>query len=162
MRILHRCGVAALILLALLSSLRPLAAQNWSGVGGGFAGFGAGVWVGLGYATVQACTGTFIETPEQAVDQMALPILVGLATGIGIGVSAEDRLNDTVLWAAVGWASGLGLGGWVGSRIWDDPPAAWAGAVIGGAAGLVVGGIVGYVRSGGGNAGMPMMIRIPL
>jgi hypothetical protein len=54
------------------------------------------------------------------------------------------------------------MGALVGSRIWDDPTAAWAGAVIGGAVGLVAGGIVGYVASGDGDAGIPMMIRVPI
>ena len=71
-------------------------------------------------------------------------------------------MDDTVLWAAVGWASGLGIGALIGSRLWDDPPGPWAGAAIGGAAGLLLGGIVGFVKSEEGSVGVPIMIRIPL
>ena len=153
---------AAMILLAAASPMRPLAAQDWSAIGGALAGVSAGALVGFGYFSVRARTGTYFETSEQAAKHMAVPIFAGLATGIVLGVSAEERLDETVLWAAVGWASGVGIGALIGSQLWDDPPGPWAGAAIGGAAGLLVGGIVGFVNSEEGNVGVPAMIRIPL
>ena len=154
-------GSAVILVVALFPS-RPLAAQDWSPVGGALVGVSAGAWVGLGYLTVRARSGDFMESTEQATRQLAIPVLTGLGTGIALGAFGEDRLNDTALWAAVGWASGLGVGALIGSQIWDDPPGPWAGAVIGGAAGLLVGGIVGYVNSGEGNGGVPAMVRVPL
>ncbi len=93
---------------------------------------------------------------------MAIPIFAGLVTGIVLGVSSEERLSETALWASVGWVSGAGIGALIGSQIWDDPPAPWAGAAIGGAAGLLVGGIIGFGNSEEGDVGVPAMIRIPL
>ncbi len=151
-----------MILLAAVSPTRPLAAQDWSDVGGALAGVSAGALIGFGYFTVRARAGTYFETSEQAAKHMAVPIFAGLATGIVLGISAEEHLNETVLWAAVGWASGVGIGALIGSQLWDDPPGPWAGAAIGGAAGLLVGGIVGFVNSEEGNADVPAMIRIPL
>jgi hypothetical protein len=151
-----------MVLLAVFSPTPSLAAQDWSPVGGALAGVSAGALVGLGYFSARARAGKYIETAEEATKQMVAPVLTGLVTGIVLGVSTEDRLDDTVLWAAVGWASGLGIGALIGSRLWDDPQGPWAGAAIGGAAGLLVGGIVGFVRSGEGNVGVPAMIRIPL
>ena len=52
-----------MILLAVLSPTRPLAAQNWSVVGGALGGVGAGAWVGLGYLTVRARGGAYLDTP---------------------------------------------------------------------------------------------------
>ena len=151
-----------MILLAAVSPTRAVAAQDLSPVGGALAGVSAGALIGFGYFTVRARAGTYFETSEQAKKQMAVPIFAGLATGIVLGVSAEDRLGETVLWAAVGWASGLGIGALIGSQLWDDPPGPWAGAAIGGAAGLLVGGIAGFVNSGEGSVGVPAMVRIPL
>ncbi len=162
MKIMRNLAASALILLAVLSPRRPLAAQDWSALGGALAGVGAGAWVGLGYLSVRARGGAYIDMPGYKARQVAIPILAGLATGIAISVYAEDRLNDTVLWASVGWASGLGVGALIGSRIWDDPQGPWAGAAIGGAAGLLVGGIVGFLNSEEGNLGVPVMVRIPL
>ena len=162
MKVTRRLTGSTMILLAVLSPTRPLAAQDWSDVGGALAGVSAGALVGLGYFTVRARAGTYIETVGQAARELAVPALAGLVTGLAIGVSAEDRLGDTVLGATVGWVSGLGIGALIGSRLWDDPPGPWAGAAIGGAAGLLVGGIVGFVKSGEGNVGVPAMIRIPL
>ncbi len=162
MKIMGNLTGAAMILLAVLSPTRPLAAQDWSAVGGALAGVGAGAWVGLGYLSVRARGGAYVDMAGYRTRQVGIPVLAGLGTGIGLSVYAEDRLNDTVVWAAVGWASGLGVGALIGSRIWDDPQGPWAGAVIGGAAGLLVGGIVGFVDSGKGNPGVPVMVRIPL
>ena len=162
MKVTQRLTGLAMILLAVLSPTRPLAAQDWSDVGGALAGVSAGALVGLGYLSLRARTGSYIDTTGQAARQVAVPSLAGLVTGIGLGISAEDRLDETVLWAAVGWASGLGIGALIGSRLWDDPPGPWAGAAIGGAAGLVLGGIVGFVKSEEGNVGVPVMVRIPL
>ena len=162
MKVNQRLTGPAMILLAVLSPTRPLAAQDWSDVGGALAGVSAGALVGLGYLSVRARAGSYIDTTGQAARQLAVPTLAGLVTGIGLGISAEDRLDDTVLWAAVGWASGLGIGALIGGRLWDDPPGPWAGAAIGGAAGLLLGGIVGFVKSEEGNMGVPIMVRIPL
>ena len=162
MKIMRNLTGSAVILLAVLSPTRPLAAQDWSTVGGALAGVGAGAWVGLGYLSVRARGGAYIDMPGYGARQVGIPVLAGFGTGIVVSVYAEDRLNDTVVWAAVGWASGLGVGALIGSRIWDDPQGPWAGAVIGGAAGLLVGGIIGFVNSGQGNLGAPAMIRIPL
>ena len=118
--------------------------------------------IGFGICSVRARAGTYFETSEQAAKQMAVPILAGLVTGIVLGVSSEERLSETALWASVGWVSGAGIGALIGSQIWDDPPAPWAGAAIGGAAGLLVGGIIGFVNSEEGDVGVPAMIRIPL
>ena len=126
------------------------------------AGAGAGAWVGLGYLSLRARGGAYVDEPGYSARQVVIPVLAGLGTGIALGAYAEDRLGDTVLWAAVGWASGLGVGALIGGRIWDDPPGPWAGAAIGGAAGLLVGGILGFVNSGGANPSLPTMIRIPL
>ena len=49
-----------MILLAVFSPTRPLAAQNWSVVGGALGGVGAGAWVGLGYLTVRARGGAYL------------------------------------------------------------------------------------------------------
>ena len=152
----------ALIVLVALAPTRPLAGQNWSVLGGALAGVGAGAWVGLGHVTVRARSGVFVESTGQGAKQLAIPALAGLGTGIALGVFGEDHLDDTVLWGAVGWASGLAVGALIGSQIWDDPPGPWAGAVIGGAAGLLVGGIAGFVNSGEGDGGVPAMIRISL
>ena len=162
MRIIRNVTASAMLLLALLSAERPVAAQGWSAVGGALAGVGAGAWVGLGYLSVRARGGAYLDAPGYDKRQVVIPVLVGLTTGIGISVYAEDRLDETVLWAAVGWASGLGVGAWLGSRIWDDAPGPWAGAIIGGAAGLLVGGIAGFLDAGDGNGGVPAMVRIPL
>ena len=162
MRIIRRLTGSGIILVVALTPTRPLAAQDWSAGGGALAGVGAGAWVGLGYLTARARSGAFASTSGQVVRQLAIPILAGLGTGVAVGVSAEDRLNDTVLWAAVGWASGLGIGAVIGSRVWDDSVGPWAGAVIGGAAGLLVGGIVGFVNSEELGLGVPAMVRIPL
>lgn len=153
---------SALILLLVLTPTRPLAAQGWSVVGGTLAGVGAGAWVGLGHLTLRARSGAFVDSPGQAAKQLAIPVLTGVGVGIALGVFGEDHLSNSVLWGAVGWASGLGVGALIGSRIWDDPPGPWAGAVIGGAAGLLVGGIVGFVTSGEADLGVPLMVRIPL
>ena len=153
---------SAIILVVALAPSRPLTAQDWSPVGGALAGVSAGAWVGLGYLTVRARSGDFMESTGQAAKQLVIPVFTGLGAGLALGTFGEDHLNDTVLWAAVGWASGLGVGALIGSRIWDDPPGPWAGAVIGGAAGMLVGGILGYANSGEGNGGVPAMVRIPL
>lgn len=162
MKIIRHVTVSAMLMLAVLSTTRPVASQDWSVVGGALAGVGAGAWVGLGYLSVRARGGVYIDTPGHDKRQVAISVLTGLATGIGLGIYAEDRLDETVLWAAVGWASGLGIGALVGSRIWDDPQGPWAGAIMGGAAGLIVGGIVGFVEAGEGNGGVPLMVRIPI
>lgn len=162
MKSTQRFTKAALILLAALSPARPLPAQDLAPIGGALAGISAGALLGFGYFSVRARAGSYFETSEQAAKQMAVPIIAGLATGIVVGVSARDRLDETVLWAAVGWASGAGIGALIGSQLWDDPPGPWAGAAIGGAAGLLVGGIVGFVNSEEGDVGVPAMIRIPL
>ena len=162
MKIIRKLAASAVILLAALPQTRPLAAQDWSDVGGALAGVSAGAWVGLAYMTARARGGTYVDATGQAARQLAVPMLAGLGAGIGLGISAEDRLDDTVLWAGVGWASGLGIGALIGSRLWDDPQAPWAGAAIGGAAGLLVGGIIGFVKSGEGNVGVPAMVRISL
>ena len=141
-KIIRSLTGSAIILVVVLTPSRPLAAQDWSPVGGALAGIGAGAWVWLGYLSVRARSGAFLDSTGQAAKQLVIPVFTGLGTGIVLGVFGEDHLNDTVLWAAVGWASGLGVGALIGSRIWDDPPGPWAGAVIGGAAGLLVGGIV--------------------
>ncbi len=151
-----------MILLAAVSPARPVAAQDWSGIGGALAGVSAGALIGFGFFSMRARGGTYFETSEQAAKQMAVPIFAGMATGIVLGVSSEERLGETVLWASVGWVSGAGIGALVGSQLWDDPPGPWAGAAIGGAAGLLVGGIVGFVNSEDTNVGVPAMIRIPL
>ena len=161
MKVTRRLTGSAMILLAVLSPMRPLAAQDLSVVGGALAGVSAGALVGLGYISARARAGTYLES-GQAGRHLAVPVFAGLVTGIALGLSAEDRLGDTVLGAVVGWASGVGIGALIGSRLWDDPPGPWAGAAIGGAAGLLVGGIVGYVKSGGGNVGVAAVIRIPL
>jgi hypothetical protein len=111
---------------------------------------------------VRARAGSYIDTTGQAARQLAVPTLAGLVTGIGLGISAEDRLDDTVLWAAVGWASGVRIGALIGSRLWDDPLGPWAGTAIEGAAGLLLGGIVGFVKPEKRNMGVPIMVRIPL
>lgn len=162
MKVIRRLTGLAMIFLAVLSPTRPLAAQDWSDVGGAAAGVGAGALVALGYFSVRARAGVYIDSRRQAAKQAAVPVFAGLATGLVLGISAEDRLDDTVLWAAAGWASGLAIGGLIGGQIWDDPQASWAGAAIGGAAGILVGGIVGFVTSEEGNVGVPAMIRIPL
>lgn len=162
MTIIRNVTVSTLLVWTVLSAERPVAAQDWSVVGGALAGVGAGAWMGLGYLSVRARGGAYLDAPGYDSRHVVIPVLVGLTTGIGLGLYKEDRLDETVLWAAVGWASGLGVGAWVGSRIWDDPPGPWAGAIIGGAAGLLVGGIVGFVHAGEGNGGVPAMVRIPL
>ncbi len=161
-KIIRTLAVSTVILLAVLTQTRPVAAQNWSVVGGALAGAAAGGWVGLGYLTVRARRGEYVDITGYTARQVAIPVLTGLGTGIAISVFAEDRLGDAVLWGTVGWAAGLGLGAWIGGRIWDDPPGPWAGAAIGGAAGLLVGGIVGFVNSAEGTSGVPAMVRIPL
>ena len=59
-----------MILLAVLSPTRPLAAQNWSVVGGALGGVGAGAWVGLGYLTVRARGGAYLDTPGYKARQV--------------------------------------------------------------------------------------------
>lgn len=161
-RLVRRFAGSTVLLLALLAPARPGAAQNWGAVGGAVAGAGAGAWVGLGYMTVRARRGVFVDAPGYQSKEIVLPSIVGFATGIGLGAHDEDRLADTALWSAAGWGVGLGVGALIGRQVWDDPEAPWAGAVIGGGVGLLVGGIVGFVRSGEGNDPMPAMFRIPL
>ena len=151
-----------MILLAAVSPMRPLAAQDWSAIGGALAGVGAGSLIGFGYFSVRARAGTYFETSEQGAKQMTVAIFSGLGTGLLLGVSAEERLNETVVGASVGWVSGAAIGALIGRQLWDDPPGPWAGAAIGGAAGLLLGGIIGFVNSEEGDVGVPAMIRIPL
>lgn len=153
---------SAIVLLVVLAPTRPLAAQNWSVAGGALAGAGAGAWVGVGYFTVRARSGVYLDSTGEAAKKLAIPVLVGFGTGIALGIYGEDRLDDAVLWASVGWASGLAAGALIGDQLWDDPPGPWAGAIIGGATGLLIGGIVGAVHSGAEGIGVPAMIRIPL
>ena len=75
-----------MILLAVLSPTRPLAAQNWSVVGGALGGVGDGAWVGLGYLTVRARGWAYLDTPGYKARQVAVLALAGLATGIGLSV----------------------------------------------------------------------------
>ena len=140
----------------------PAAAQDGSTIGGAAAGMAAGAWVGLGYIVIRARAGHYIETPGDAALQVGIPILGGLSTGLAIGSKEEDRLDDTVWWAAAGWAAGAGIGAMVGAHVWDDPPGVWAGAMIGGAVGLIAGGTAGFLTSDSESSGLPVMIRIPL
>ena len=66
MKVNQRLTGPAMILLAVLSPTRPLAAQDWSDVGGALAGVSAGALVGLGYLSVRARAGSYIDTTGQA------------------------------------------------------------------------------------------------
>ena len=146
---------------------RGAAGQDLSTIGGAAAGAGTGVWLSVAYITAQARRGDFLDSDEEAFGMAAIPLFAGLTSGLALGVFAEERMDETLAWGAVGWASGLGVGALIGDQIWDDPQRRWAGAVIGGAVGLIVGGIAGFVSSdgdgekSGSSDGLPLLVRLP-
>ena len=158
--------VAAALATGSLGAPRPAATQDLAAVGGALAGAGAGAWLGVAYITVQARRGNYLDSSEEAFGMAAFPLFTGLAAGLAMGVFAEDRMDEVLLWGTVGWASGIGVGALIGDRVWDDPQRRWAGGVIGGAVGLIVGGVAGLVSSlsdGEGIQqpdGLPLLIRL--
>ena len=157
--------VLAVFAVGSLGAQRPAATQGLPTVAGAVAGAGTGVWLSVAYITAQAPMGDYLDSDEEAVAMAAAPLFTGLAAGLALGVFAEDRMGETLLWGTVGWASGIGVGALIGDRVWDDAQRRWAGGVIGGAVGLIVGGVAGLISSGGGEEirqpdGLPLMIRI--
>ena len=157
--------VAALLATGSLGAPRPAATQILAPIGGALAGAGAGAWISVAYITVQVRKGNYLDSGEEAIGIAAIPLFTGLAAGLALGVFAEDRMNQALLWGGVGWASGIGVGALIGDQVWDDPQGKWAGGVIGGAVGLIVGGVAGLVSSQGDGKdsqqpdGLPLLIR---
>ena len=157
--------VAVVLVTGSLGAPRPAATQTLAPVGGALAGAGAGAWLSVAYITVQARKGKYLDSAEEAVGMSAIPLFTGLAAGLALGVFAEDQMNQALLWGAVGWASGIGVGALIGDQVWDDPQGRWAGGVIGGAVGLIVGAAAGLVSSHGDGEdsqqpdGLPLLIR---
>ncbi len=159
--------LATLVFLCTAELATPVTAtsQDWSVIGGGVLGAATGSWMSVAFITAKARAGDLVDSPEEAITAAAAPMLAGFATGVAIGVFAEDRLGGTVLWGSLGWATGIGIGALLGGHRWDDPSARWAGGVLGGAVGLLVGGTVGYLMSGPETnrdpaGGVPLVVRI--
>lgn len=139
-------------------------------------GAGAGLVAG-GYVTVAVVVARaqieqeYVFGLDDILDWESIPVIVGPATGVALGLWDDDRLVRTVIGGAGGTLAGAGLGLLLGDRLWDPPEGRWAGAAIGAGAGLVLGALTGMAwpateSPSPGNppaaAGVPVIFRIRL
>jgi len=163
----RRVSFAILIFLCTVELQIPLtaASQDWSVIRGGVLGAATGSWMSIAYITAKARAGDPLNSSEEGIRVVSVPLLAGFTTGMAVGIFAEENLGSTMLWGSVGWVTGIGVGSLLGGHIWDDPSARWAGGVLGGAVGLLIGGTAGYLTAStdlnsADNPGMPLMVRV--
>lgn len=138
---------------------------------GGSVGLLAGAYVSVGIWTAKAhFFDDYLYSIDDAVGWESIPVVAGAATGVTLGLTDRDRLENVALGTGAGFLVGTGVGLLIGSQTEAPSEGRWAGAVIGGSAGIVVGSLVGLLwktdddaspgGSGGRPSGVPLGVRI--
>lgn len=155
---------ATLLVLALAALSGPARAQGaGSAALGGAAGLVAGGYVAVGIWTAKAhWFDDYLYSTRDALGWEATPVLLGLGTGVGVGLADDDRLGNMLLGGSAGFLAGTGVGLLLGSLAWPYPEGRWAGAVIGGGAGILVGSIVGLAWSDDDDPAGPAAAAVPI
>lgn len=138
----------ALLCVLLLLPARPAAAQTpLAASAGGAGGLVAGTVVSIGLVVFNARTERdFIESPADMIGLNGIPVPLGIAAGIALGLDDADRLRHVGGWAGAGLLVGTGVGALIGEAVTeDDPSGKWAGGVMGAAAGVVLGALIGWL-----------------
>lgn len=140
----------ALLVALLAAAAVPTPARPQGGYLAAAIGAGAGLAAG-GYVTVAVVVARarieneYVFGIDDILDWESIPVIVGPATGVALGLWDDDRLVRTVIGGAAGTVAGMGVGLIVGGRVWEPPDGRWAGAAIGAGAGLILGSLAGMV-----------------
>lgn len=132
--------VAALSIGLTAGCFTPASAQNLlAGAAGGVAGMAAGGYLALSLTVAEARAGRYLTSMDEFLGWRSAPVLIGGATGAGVGLFDPDRLGRSALYGSIGTAAGLGAGLVIGPLIWPGREGRWAGAAIGAGIGMVIG-----------------------
>lgn len=120
-------------------------AQVLTGLFGAVAGTAAGGYITLSIVVARAQTGHYLHEVRDLFGWTSLPVIVGAATGVTVGIADPNRLWTGFIVGAAGTAVGTGLGAVVGAAISERPEGKWAGAAIGAGAGMALGSLAGII-----------------
>ena len=141
----------------------PARSQNLlAGAAGGAAGMAAGGYLALSLTVAEARAGRYLTSMDEFLGWRSAPVLIGGATGAGVGLFDPDRLGRSALYGAIGTATGLGAGLVIGPLIWPGREGRWAGGAIGAGIGMVIGSNYGMFFAKGGENGDKQQTAIPV
>jgi hypothetical protein len=137
--------------------------------GGAVLGAAGGGYITVSIIVLESRFRRYVHDIDDVLNWRSAPIVVGAVTGMTLGAYSPRHLESAVLYGAAGMLAG-GVVGWgAGSLIWEPPEGRWAGATIGAGLGLIAGNVLGVLNPVRGsdrprpsNAGIPVVIRIPL
>lgn len=122
--------------------MRP-AARSLLGAGVGLV---LGVMTAVGLLVANArLRGRYLSSPDDALGWALLPLLVGPALGVWLGLRRSALGRRIAVRAAWGMTAGIALGAAIGGAVDRHEASAWAGGVIGGTAGILLGTALGCV-----------------
>lgn len=116
------------------------------GLLGAVIGVVLGVMTSVGLVVANArLRGRYLSSADEAVGWWLLPLLVGPALGVWLGLRRSALGRRMAIGAAWGMTAGIALGAAIGGAVDRHEASAWAGGVIGGTAGILIGAALGWV-----------------
>jgi hypothetical protein len=138
---------------------------------GAVAGVAGGGYIALSIIVAEARMGRYVHDLDDILGWRSAPVVIGAATGAGLGFFSPERLEAAAVYGAAGVGLGALVGLAIGSAVWSPPEGRWAGAAIGAGVGLIVGNTIGVLKpyrsyddddppGSNGGAGLPIMLRV--
>lgn len=120
-------------------------------VGGGLLlGLIGGLVISLAIVVARAhLQSVYVHSIGDIVGWLGLPVILGPAVGVWLGVVSGRRLAGAAVGFLMGLLVGIGAGVAVGAVLGEGGTPRWAGGVIGGALGLTIGAVAGAVMRDG-------------
>ena len=125
--------------------VQPAQAQILSGIVGAGAGTAAGGYLSLSIIVARAQRGHYLHDFGEIFGWTSAPVLIGAATGTGLGIASPPRLWTSVIFGTGGALLGIPIGMIAGTALSERPEAKWAGGAIGAGVGMTLGFVFGVL-----------------